>query len=117
LSIPAIRRDFMAALTFRLPHQLGRYNAVQRLLYVGVLGFGMLAVLSGLAIWKPVQLNFVTSLLGGYETARRVHFLTMSGIVGFVIVHLGLVLIVPKTLPPMITGRAKADPVEGEIFR
>jgi thiosulfate reductase cytochrome b subunit len=98
-------RDTRAALLFRLAHDGARYNAVQRLLYV-LVGCGIaLAIASGLAIWKPVQLYPLTFLLGGYEIARRVHFLAMSGIVAFIVVHLSLVAIVPSTLRPMITGR------------
>ncbi|MGA8197626.1 MAG: cytochrome b/b6 domain-containing protein [Acetobacteraceae bacterium] len=101
-----IRRDAILALRFRLPHDASHYNAVQRLLYV-LAGYGIaLAIVSGLAIWKPVQFHPLTALLGGYEVARRVHFLAMAGITGFIIVHLVLVAIVPSTLPPMLTGRA-----------
>jgi len=101
-------RDIRDALRFRLQHQVGVYNAVQRLFYVGVLLCGVLAVCSGLMLWKPVQFDAVSSLFGGYEVMRRVHFVAMSGIVGFVVVHLALVILVPKTLPTMITGRARA---------
>jgi len=104
LSPIAVWRDMKAALTFRLPHALGHYNAVQRLLYIVVILLGIGAIVSGLAIWKPVQLAPLTALLGGYNAARLVHFLAMSGIVGFVVVHLALVALVPKTLPPMIIG-------------
>ena len=98
-------RDAMLALRFRLPHDGSQYNAVQRLLYVSA-GCGIvLAIVSGLAIWKPVQLYPLTFALGGYEIARRVHFLAMAGIVAFTIVHLALVAIVPRTLRPMLTGR------------
>ena len=97
-------RDFTAALTFRLKHETGIYNAVQRLLYVGVLLAGLVAVISGLAIWKPVQLWFFCNLCGGYFAARYVHFFAMSAIVAFFAVHLLLVAMVPKALPPMITG-------------
>jgi thiosulfate reductase cytochrome b subunit len=101
-----IWHDAIAALRFRLPHDSSHYNAVQRLLYV-LVGCGiMLAIMSGLAIWKPVQLYQLTYLLGGYEIARRVHFLAMSCIVAFIVVHLSLVAIVPRTLRPMIMGRA-----------
>jgi thiosulfate reductase cytochrome b subunit len=101
-----IRRDAILALRFRLPHDASHYNAVQRLLYV-LAGYGIaLAIVSGLAIWKPVQFHPLTALLGGYEVARRVHFLAMAGITKFIIVHLALVAIVPGTLPPMLTGRA-----------
>ncbi len=109
LSPVAIWRDLLAALALRLDHRLGRYNAVQRLLYVVVLVLGVLAVASGLALWKPVQLQALTELLGGYEVARRVHFLAMAGIVGFILVHLILVVLVPRSLPPMVTGRARAQ--------
>lgn len=112
LSAAGIWQDLRRALAFRLPHRLGRYNAVQRLLYLAVLLLGAGAVVSGLALWKPVQLQALTALLGGYEAARRIHFLAMAGIVGFVLVHLVLVALVPRTLPPMITGRARAIDVE-----
>ncbi len=100
-----IAHDFVAALRFRLPHDPGVYNAVQRLLYVAVLLIGIVVVLSGLAIWKPVQFAPLTALMGGYDTARIVHFLAMVGIAGFVAVHLSLVVLVPRTLPTMIIGR------------
>jgi thiosulfate reductase cytochrome b subunit len=103
---PDVWRDAVLALRFRLPHDSARYNAVQRLLYM-LAGCGIaLAIASGLAIWKPVQLYSLTLLLGGYEAARRVHFVAMAGILAFVVVHLSLVAIVPRTLRPMITGRA-----------
>jgi thiosulfate reductase cytochrome b subunit len=105
----AIWRDLVAALTLKLEHRVGSYNAVQRLLYVIVLLFGVGTVLSGLAIWKPVQFQFLTGLFGGYDTARIIHFLMMTGIVGFVAIHLALVFLVPSTFLPMITGRAPRD--------
>jgi thiosulfate reductase cytochrome b subunit len=100
----AILRDAALALRLRLDHHHGRYNAVQRALYAGVLLLGVVIVISGLAIWKPVQLWFLTDLLGGYVIARYVHFFAMSGIALFIAVHLVLVALVPKVLPPMITG-------------
>jgi thiosulfate reductase cytochrome b subunit len=102
----AFGRDFVAAIRLRLPHAPGRYNAVQKALYLGVLALGVLIVLSGLAIWKPVQLAELTALFGGFAAARVVHFIAMAGIGLFVVVHLALVALVPRTLPPMITGRA-----------
>lgn len=101
-------RDFTAALRFRLQHEPGIYNAVQKLLYMVVLLLGTGAVLSGLAIWKPVQFAPLTALLGGYDAARAVHFLAMAGIVGFIAVHLALVALVPGTLLSMITGHVAA---------
>lgn len=114
LSPTAIVRDAWAAATFRLRHRLGAYNAVQKLLYAAVVLMGIGVVVSGLGIWKPVQLQFITGLLGGYDTARIVHFWMMTGIVAFVAVHLALVLLVPSTLLPMITGRAPEHHVRGE---
>ncbi|MGF6918926.1 cytochrome b/b6 domain-containing protein [Paraburkholderia sp. 40] len=102
-----LARDAALALRLRLPHETGRYNAVQRALYLLVLLLGVLLVASGLSIWKPVQLSWLTALFGGFDFARRVHFVAMAGVVGFVVVHLLLVLLVPRTLPPMFTGRAR----------
>ncbi|MGF6742124.1 cytochrome b/b6 domain-containing protein [Paraburkholderia atlantica] len=102
-----VARDAALALRFRLPHETGRYNAVQRALYLLVLLLGVLLVASGLSIWKPVQFSWLTMLFGGFDFARRVHFVAMAGVVGFVVVHLLLVLLVPRTLPPMFTGRAR----------
>jgi thiosulfate reductase cytochrome b subunit len=103
-----VASDLIAALKFRLRHQPGIYNAVQKLLYIVVLLLGVSAVLSGLAIWKPVQFAPLTALLGGNDTARVVHFLAMAGIVGFITVHLALVALVPKSLLSMITGHGAA---------
>jgi thiosulfate reductase cytochrome b subunit len=108
----AFVRDAMAALQFRLPHRLGVYNAVQKTLYLGVLAVGVIMVLSGLAIWKPGQFQELAFMFGGFDTARLVHFLGMSTIVLFLVVHLALVIVVPKTLPTVITGGAAASPVE-----
>lgn len=107
LSPRAFIRDAIAALTFRLPHQLGVYNAVQKTLYLGVLLAGVVMVLTGLAIWKPAQFQELAFLFGGFDTARLIHFLGMVAIVLFLLVHVALVIIVPKTLPAMITGRAR----------
>jgi thiosulfate reductase cytochrome b subunit len=99
-------RDFVAALRGRLSHDdLAAYNAVQKVLYLGVICAGAVIVLTGLSIWKPVQFQQLTSLFGGYDTARYVHFFAMSTIVGFLAVHIVLALIVPKSLRAMITGR------------
>jgi thiosulfate reductase cytochrome b subunit len=99
-------RDFLAALRGRLAHDdLTVYNAVQRLLYVGILLTGVVIVLSGLSIWKPVQFQALTSFFGGYDTARYVHFGAMTAIVTFLVVHVALAVLVPKSLRAMITGR------------
>ncbi|WP_213880497.1 cytochrome b/b6 domain-containing protein [Pseudomonas sp. dw_358] len=106
----AVKRDLVAALRFKLVHEKGVYNAVQRLMYLGVLAAGVLVVVSGLAIWKPIQLQELVALLGGFDFARYVHFAAMTAIGAFVIVHLALVLMVPKTLLPMITGGVQPVP-------
>ena len=98
--------DFIAALRGKLSHEdLSVYNAVQKLLYVGVLLAGILIVLSGVSIWKPVQFWWLTAFFGGYNTARYVHFAAMSAIVTFLTVHVVLAIIVPKSLRAMIIGR------------
>ena len=83
---------------------------MQRLLYLLVLLAIALVIASGLALWKPVQLHTLTLLMGGYEVTRRIHFLAMAGITGFLVLHLTLVIIVPRTLISMLTGRVAAHP-------
>jgi thiosulfate reductase cytochrome b subunit len=98
--------DGLAALKGKLSHDdLSVYNAVQKLLYAGVILAGIVIVLSGLSIWKPVQLQWLTALFGGYDAARYVHFFAMAAIVGFLVVHVALALLVPKSLRAMIAGR------------
>jgi thiosulfate reductase cytochrome b subunit len=99
-------RDLGAALTGRLSHaDPGVYNGVQKVLYVGVLLAGVVIVVSGLALWKPVQLQMLAALCGGYEGARYVHFLAMAAIVLFLAVHVVMALLVPWSLRAMIRGR------------
>jgi len=98
--------DAKAALTGKLAHDdIAVYNAVQKLLYLGVILAGIVIVLSGLSIWKPVQLQALTAVLGGYDAARYVHFLAMAAIVGFLVVHVVMSLLVPRSLHAMVTGR------------
>ena len=103
----AIVRDLVDALHGRLPHELGVYNAVQRLAYLGVILVLLALVLSGLSLWKPVQLQGLAALMGGYEGARIVHFLAMCLLVVFVVVHVVMVIVVPRTFLPMWSGRAR----------
>ena len=99
-------RDLRAALAGRLTHaDLLVYNAVQKALYIGVIVAGIVIVASGLAIWKPVQLRELTALFGGYDTARFVHFFAMVAIMVFLVIHLTMTIIVPKSLRAMIRGR------------
>ena len=101
-----IRADIRDALALKLRHlDPSRYNAVQKILYAGVLLAILLAILSGFAIWKPVQLQSLTWLLGGFQGARLVHFLAMAAISGFILLHVFMALLVPKTLLAMIRGR------------
>jgi thiosulfate reductase cytochrome b subunit len=98
--------DAKAALTGTLAHEnLAVYNAIQKLLYLGIILIGGVIVLSGLAIWKPVQLQALTVAFGGYDTARYVHFFAMAAIVGFLVVHVIMSVVVPSSLRAMITGR------------
>ena len=78
---------------------------MQKLLYAGIIVVGILIVLSGLSIWKPVQLQYLTALFGGYDVARYVHFVCMAAICAFLVVHVALALLVPKSLRAMIIGR------------
>ncbi len=97
--------DGLAALSGRLSHEdLSAYNAVQKLLYLGVMFAGVVIVLSGVSIWKPVQFQELTALFGGYDAARYVHFSAMAAIVTFLVVHVALALLVPKSLRAMIRG-------------
>ena len=104
----SVWRDLNLALKGRLGHMAGRYNAVQRAIYAGVTLILLIAVLSGLAIWKPVQLQELTALMGGFETARRVHFFAMVGLALFIILHVTVAARTPGLIKSMITGRAPA---------
>ena len=104
--LPAeVVRDLGAAITGRLSSgDLGRYNAVQKLIYTCILLTGIVIIASGLALWKPVQLRELAALFGGYEGARLVHFFAMSVIVLFLLVHVAMALLVPRSLRAMIRG-------------
>jgi thiosulfate reductase cytochrome b subunit len=98
--------DARAALTGHLSHDdLSVYNAVQKLLYLGVILCAAVIVLSGISIWKPVQVRELTALFGGYDAARYVHFFAMAAIVGFIAIHMVMAFLVPKSLRAMFTGR------------
>ena len=101
-----VLRDAQAAFRGMLKHEdLSVYNAVQRLLYVSVIIASLVAVLSGISIWKPVQFQELTAVFGGYDAARFVHFFAMAAITGFLVVHVALALVVPKSLRAMTLGR------------
>jgi len=105
LSLREILMTVADALRFRLRHDdLTHYNAVQKILYLGVMLVGMLIVISGLALWKPVQFSELAALFGSFQTIRVIHFLCMTAIVGFLAVHITLALLVPRSLLAMLTG-------------
>ena len=106
LSLSSLLAGLGDALHGRIPHEVGVYNPLQRAAYLGVLAVAVILVLSGLAIWKPVQFQELTALLGGYDAARIWHFLAMCALVLFVAIHVTMVLLVPSTFIPMLTGRA-----------
>jgi thiosulfate reductase cytochrome b subunit len=106
---PISRREVFVticeALRFRLSHDdLTRYNAVQKVLYLGVMLVGVLIVISGLSLWKPVQFSELANLFGSFQNIRLVHFFCMTAIVAFVVVHVTLALLVPRSLLAMLTG-------------
>jgi len=102
----AVFADLFAALTGRLHHDdLRHYNAVQKLAYLVVIGDLIVLVLSGLAIWKSVQFPTLRFLMGGYDTARIVHFCAMAILVAFFVVHVVMVAVVPRSLLAMLRGR------------
>jgi thiosulfate reductase cytochrome b subunit len=112
--LPIRPREIIAtladAMRFKLSHDdLTVYNAVQKLLYVGIILVAVVEVTAGLAIWKPVQLSHLAALFWSFQGARLVHFFGMIAIVAFLCVHVLLALLVPRTLLAMITGGPKVD--------
>lgn len=102
--------DIRAALRFKLAHDdITKYNAVQRVLYVGIILVLIVQVISGLAIWKPVQFQELTALFYDFQGARLAHFICMALIVAFLLVHVALALLVPKTLAAMVGGGPEVD--------
>jgi thiosulfate reductase cytochrome b subunit len=110
IRVPEVLAEIRRALRLDLKHEdLTHYNAVQRLLYVGIIAVVIVQVLSGLIIWKPVQFSELSFLFYDFQGARLAHFVGMAAIVGFVLVHVALALIVPETLIAMLTGGPKVD--------
>jgi thiosulfate reductase cytochrome b subunit len=108
ISPRAVLHDAVQALRGKLAHDdLRVYNAAQRAAYLTLILALALLVLSGLAIWKPVQLQELAAPMGGYEGARLVHFICMAVVVLVVIAHVVMVALVPRTFPTMITGRLR----------
>jgi thiosulfate reductase cytochrome b subunit len=111
---PISVRDVLAtmsdALRFRLGHDdLTHYNGVQKVLYLGVMLVGILIVTTGLCLWKPIQFSELANLFGSFQTIRLIHFLCMSAILAFILVHVTLALLVPRSLIAMLTGGPVVD--------
>ncbi len=110
IRVADLLRTLRDTLHFKVAHEdLTTYNAVQKVLYIVVMLAGVSQVVTGLAIWKPVQFSGLTALLGGFQAARLIHFAGMSVIVGFLVVHVALSLLVPQTLWAMLTGGPRLD--------
>ena len=108
ISPRALLKDMTNALRGQLAHEdLSVYNAAQKAAYVGAILLAVGLILTGLVIWKPVQFYALGSLIGDYEGARLLHFFCMTGLVLFVLVHVLMVILVPKTFLTMITGKLK----------
>jgi thiosulfate reductase cytochrome b subunit len=106
ISFTVLAAEFVAALRGTLGHKdLTRYNAVQKFAYLVVILDIVLVILSGLAVWKSVQFPLLRTLMGGYDNARVVHFFAMSVLVAFIVVHVTMVALVPRSLLLMIRGR------------
>jgi len=102
--IPAYR-DLRLEFRTLLLHGTGEYNIVQRVLYICVIWIVIALVVSGIAIWKPVQFQALTAFLGGYEHARGLHFFAMVGLVAFLVIHVSVAFAVKGTMQSMFTGR------------
>ena len=112
--VPIRPRELIAtiqdALRFKLGHDdITHYNAVQKLLYVSIIVIIVVQVLSGFAVWKPIQLSELSALFFGFQGSRLAHFVGMALIVGFLVVHVALALLVPKTIRAMLTGGPVVD--------
>jgi thiosulfate reductase cytochrome b subunit len=111
LSPRAVFRDIAGALRGRLAHEdLAVYNAAQRAAYLAIIAVLALLVITGLVVWKPVQLHALGALMGDYEGARFLHFGAMALLVFIVLVHVVMVILVPRTFPTMFTGRLRRSP-------
>ena len=107
----AVLHDVREALRGKLAHEdLSVYNAAQRAAYVALILALIVLVASGISIWKPVQFYWLAQLMGDYEGARLMHFFAMAAVAFIVVVHVVMVILVPRTFPTMFTGRARRVP-------
>lgn len=94
----------------------GKYNDAQRIAYTSVILMGAGSLVTGLAIYKPLQLAWLTALFGGYEWARWIHFwLTISFVLFFGVHVMQVVLAGWSNFRSMITGYDIVDAVETEV--
>ncbi len=107
ISPSSLLRAFADAVHGRLSHDVGEYNPAQRTAYLGVIVLVMFVVLSGIVMWKPTQFQALGALMGDYPGARLVHFVCMAAIVLFAVIHVAMVILVPRTFLPMWTGHAR----------
>src|SRR5258706_9996813 len=109
ITLRGIFNDVFDALRGKLAHDdITIYNTAQRAAYVAIILGIIVLVASGLAIWKPVQLQWLAAPMGGYEGARLVHFFAMATVAFIALVHIVMVNLVPRTFPSMITGRIRS---------
>ena len=110
IRLPDLIHTVVDTLHLKIAHEdLTVYNAVQKLLYIVAILAGVSQVVTGLAIWKPTQLSGLVWLLGGFQTARVIHFAGMAILVGFLLVHVALAMLVPRTLLAMLTGGPRVE--------
>jgi thiosulfate reductase cytochrome b subunit len=106
VSVGGFITDMKAALTGHLAHEdISKYNTVQKVAYLAIILDLVLLVVSGLAVWKSVQFPLLRELMGGFDNSRVVHFYAMAFAVAFLVVHLVMVALVPRTLVAMLRGR------------
>jgi thiosulfate reductase cytochrome b subunit len=105
----------LQAARLKLTHRADEYNAIQKWMYVGVWLLLTTLILSGIALWKPVQLSTLSTFFGGYETTRRVHFVAMVCVLIFVVIHVMMALVVPRTFTAITLGLERLDD-SGELY-
>jgi thiosulfate reductase cytochrome b subunit len=110
VTLAALIRDMRQALAFKLAHEdIAVYNTVQKLLYIGVVAAALLMLISGLAIWKPVQFQTLTWIFYDFQGARLAHFVGMAAIAVFLLVHVALAIVVPKTIVAITRGSIRVN--------
>lgn len=109
-SIKHLLQEGRKLLTKKSIHTEGSYNEFQRWIYSIVYANLLLLFISGLCLWKPVQLSHLTTLLGGFEVCRSIHFFAMCILAAFVLIHITMALLVPKVFLSMLLGlRSKSS--------